>query len=70
MEFGVCTSAVYLKHLSNVGLFTNVDTIQELTNILILDSGGLSDLSARQRNLGDVNTRDFNLILHISSADV
>lgn len=61
-------SSNYIYHLSHNGLLTDVDTIQELTNILILNHGGLRDLSTGQGNLGKINTRDFNLILDIGSA--
>ncbi len=61
---------VYQSTLGHDGLLTDIDTIQELTDILVLDHGGLGDLSARQGDLGKVNTGDLDLILYIGSAVV
>ena len=33
-------------HLDNDGLFTNVDTVEELTDIFIMDCGRLLDQSS------------------------
>jgi len=54
----------------NVTPLTNIDTIKELSDILVLHSSRLRDLSTGKRHLGDINARDFDLILDISSSVV
>ena len=61
------TISLFLNHCS---LLRHVDTIKELTDILVLDGSRLLNLRARKRYLGNINTRDFDLIFHISSSDV
>jgi hypothetical protein len=56
--------------LRHSALLRDVDTVQKLTDILILGHGGLLDLGARQRHLVDINTRDLDLVLHVRGAEV
>jgi hypothetical protein len=56
--------------VQSTGSNHDTDTIKELTDILIFDGALLSDLSARKRDLCDVDARDFDLVLHVSRANV
>jgi hypothetical protein len=47
-----------------------IDTIQELSDILALDSAGLGDLGAGDGHLVDVIAAELDLILHIGRAHI
>ena len=53
-----------------MALLRYVDTVQKLTNILVLNGGGLLDLGAGQRHLGDVNAGELDLILDVVGTGV
>jgi hypothetical protein len=48
---------------NNIGLLRNVDTVKELTNILIANAGRLLDVGSRLRYVLNVITRQNDLIL-------
>lgn len=53
----------YLLRDDNGSLLRDVETVQELTDILVLDSGGLLDASGRLGDGFDVVTVDVELVL-------
>ena len=48
----------------------DVNAVQELTDILILHSGGLLDLGTGEGDLGDINPRDLDLVLNIGGSKI
>merc|ERR1712210_376749 len=51
-------------------LFRHIDSVKELTQILLADVGALLDLCRRETNIRDVVSAELNLILHLSSSDI
>lgn len=55
--------------LDDVALLRDVDTVQELTDILVGDAALLLHLGGGLRHLVDVVTRQHQLILHVGRAN-
>lgn len=51
-------------------LFRDIDSVKELTQILMADTGCLLNLSSSQRNIGNIGSRKLDLILNIGGTDV
>ena len=61
-------SSLYIALLLRLGdssLFTDVNTVKELTKILLANVGSLLDLRTHERNHGNIVSTELNLVLDI-----